>query len=97
MKRRGFDHQILLLQGGGALGAYQAGVYKGLAEGGMAPSWVVGISIVVIDIKEGKHDRHQKGKRRSTTLACGHEAAARGKGCSRWTTMPASVSPGATD
>src|SRR5262245_46008410 len=30
MVRSGFDHEILLLQGGGALGAYQAGVYEGL-------------------------------------------------------------------
>ncbi|HWQ90532.1 MAG TPA: patatin-like phospholipase family protein [Clostridia bacterium] len=40
-----FDHTILLLQGGGALGAYQAGAYEGLVEAGLAPDWVVGISI----------------------------------------------------
>jgi NTE family protein len=49
MVRSGFDHEILLLQGGGALGAYQAGVYEGLAEVGIAPSWVVGISIGAIN------------------------------------------------
>ena len=49
MARSGFDHEILLLQGGGALGAYQAGVYEGLAEHGIAPSWVVGISIGAIN------------------------------------------------
>ncbi len=43
--KRGFDHNILLLQGGGALGAYQAGAYEGLMEAGIAPDWVVGISI----------------------------------------------------
>ena len=43
--RKGFDHKILLLQGGGALGAYQAGAYQGLVEAGVAPDWVVGISI----------------------------------------------------
>jgi NTE family protein len=43
--KKGFDHNILLLQGGGALGAYQAGAYEGLVEAGMAPDWVVGISI----------------------------------------------------
>jgi NTE family protein len=42
---RKFDHQILLLQGGGALGAYHAGVYEGLAEAGREPTWVVGVSI----------------------------------------------------
>ncbi len=30
-KRRTYDHEILLLQGGGALGAYHCGVYEGLA------------------------------------------------------------------
>ncbi|WP_050785893.1 patatin-like phospholipase family protein [Pedosphaera parvula] len=40
-----FDHTILLLQGGGALGAYQAGAYEGLVEAGIVPDWVVGISI----------------------------------------------------
>ena len=48
MKRR-FDHHILLLQGGGALGAYQAGAYEGLVEAGVAPDWVVGISIGAIN------------------------------------------------
>ena len=47
--RREFDHQILLLQGGGALGAYQAGVYEGLAEAGIIPTWIVGISIGAIN------------------------------------------------
>jgi NTE family protein len=45
MGRAKFDQSILALQGGGALGAYQAGVYEGLAEGGLLPTWVVGISI----------------------------------------------------
>lgn len=33
------DHTILLLQGGGALGAYQAGAFEGLAEAGVQPDW----------------------------------------------------------
>jgi NTE family protein len=45
---RRFDHEILLLQGGGALGAYHAGVYEGLAEAGHAPTWVAGVSIGAI-------------------------------------------------
>ena len=49
MERKGYDHEILLLQGGGALGAYQAGVYEGLVEAGIEPSWVVGISIGAIN------------------------------------------------
>ena len=43
------DRRVLLLQGGGALGAYHAGVYEGLAAGGFAPDWVVGISVGVIN------------------------------------------------
>lgn len=35
----------LVLQGGGALGAYQAGVYEGLHEAGIQPNWIAGISI----------------------------------------------------
>ncbi|AZG12417.1 MULTISPECIES: DUF3734 domain-containing protein [Cupriavidus] len=37
--------KALVLQGGGALGSYQAGVYQGLAEAGITPNWVAGISI----------------------------------------------------
>ena len=48
MKKQKFDHEILVLQGGGALGAYHAGVYEGLAEAGHAPTWVVGVSIGAI-------------------------------------------------
>ena len=50
--RRGqpnFDCIALLLQGGGALGAYQAGVYEALAEAELDPNWVAGISIGAIN------------------------------------------------
>lgn len=43
------DQRILLLQGGGALGAYHGGVYEGITEVGFAPDWVVGISIGAIN------------------------------------------------
>jgi len=39
----------LLLQGGGALGAYQAGVYQALHEADIEPAWVAGISIGAIN------------------------------------------------
>jgi predicted acylesterase/phospholipase RssA len=39
----------LLLQGGGALGSYQAGVYAALAEAELQPDWVAGISIGAIN------------------------------------------------
>lgn len=35
----------LVLQGGGALGSYQAGVFQGLAEANIEPGWIAGISI----------------------------------------------------
>jgi NTE family protein len=44
-----FECTALLLQGGGALGAYQAGVYEALAESGIHPDWVAGISIGAIN------------------------------------------------
>ena len=44
-----FEQVALLLQGGGALGAYQAGVYEALAEAGVHPDWVAGISIGAIN------------------------------------------------
>ncbi len=44
-----FERIALLLQGGGALGAYQAGVYQALAEAGLHPDWVAGISIGAIN------------------------------------------------
>ncbi|HEY3642452.1 MAG TPA: patatin-like phospholipase family protein, partial [Xanthobacteraceae bacterium] len=39
----------LLLQGGGALGAYQAGVYEALTEADLHPDWIAGISIGAIN------------------------------------------------
>jgi NTE family protein len=47
--RRPFECIALLLQGGGALGAYQAGVYEALAEADLDPDWVAGISIGAIN------------------------------------------------
>ncbi len=44
-----FECVALLLQGGGALGAYQAGVYQALSEAGLEPDWVAGISIGAIN------------------------------------------------
>jgi len=40
---------VLVLQGGGALGAYQVGVYQALHEAGIEPDWVVGTSIGAIN------------------------------------------------
>jgi NTE family protein len=43
------DRIALVLQGGGALGAYQAGVYQGLHEAGLEPDWMAGVSIGAIN------------------------------------------------
>jgi NTE family protein len=42
-------HQVLVLQGGGALGSYQAGVYAALQDSAICPSWIAGISIGAIN------------------------------------------------
>jgi NTE family protein len=42
---QGCQRIALVLQGGGALGAYQAGVYQALHEHGLEPDWVSGVSI----------------------------------------------------
>src|SRR5690348_7840154 len=39
----------LVLQGGGALGAYQAGVYEAMHEAGIEPDWVSGVSIGAVN------------------------------------------------
>jgi hypothetical protein len=48
MARR--QRTVLVLQGGGALGACQADVYEGIAETGVALSWIAGVSIRAIDV-----------------------------------------------
>jgi NTE family protein len=48
-ERPPFECIALLLQGGGALGSYQAGVYHALAEANLHPDWVAGISIGAIN------------------------------------------------
>ncbi len=40
---------VLVLQGGGALGAYQAGVFEELVRIGVTPQWVAGVSIGAIN------------------------------------------------
>jgi NTE family protein len=52
---------VLVLQGGGALGSYQAGVYQALHEAGIEPDWIVGTSIGAINAAliagNATHDR----------------------------------------
>ena len=40
---------VLVLQGGGALGAYQVGVYEALHQAGVEPDWIIGTSIGAIN------------------------------------------------
>ena len=44
-----YDRVALVFQGGGALGAYQAGVYQALAEAGCEPTWLSGVSIGAVN------------------------------------------------
>src|SRR5499427_8194499 len=48
-QRPPFERIALLLQGGGALGSYQGGVYQALAEANLHPDWVAGISIGAVN------------------------------------------------
>ncbi|WP_373414442.1 DUF3734 domain-containing protein [Ensifer aridi] len=48
-QKSAYAQTALVLQGGGALGAYQAGVYQALSEGGYEPDWVCGVSIGAIN------------------------------------------------
>lgn len=49
LDRPPFECITLLLQGGGALGAYQGGVYQALSEAHLDPEWVAGISIGAVN------------------------------------------------
>jgi NTE family protein len=48
-RRLPFERVALVLQGGGALGAYQAGVYEALGDSGIDPNWISGMSIGAIN------------------------------------------------
>src|SRR6476659_9112358 len=64
---------VLVFQGGGALGAYQAGVYQALHEAGIEPDWIIGTSIGAINAsliagneRENRLDRMREFWRRVT-------------------------------
>jgi NTE family protein len=44
-----YDRVALVFQGGGALGAYQAGVYQALSDAGCEPTWLSGVSIGAVN------------------------------------------------
>ena len=62
-----YDKRVgLVLQGGGALGSYQAGVYEALAASEYLPDWVAGISVGAINfaIIAGNPPAEPRGRRR---------------------------------
>ena len=67
-ERPDFECIALLLQGGGALGAYQGGVYQALAEADLHPDWVAGISIGAIN---AAIDCRQSGGGAQSRSCCG--------------------------
>jgi NTE family protein len=52
-----------VLQGGGALGAYQVGVYEAMHEAGIEPDWVIGTSIGAINAALIAGNRPETGSR----------------------------------
>jgi NTE family protein len=62
-----FGQIVLVLQGGGALGAYQAGVYQAMHEAGIEPDWVIGTSIGAINASliAGNKPEHRLAKLRA--------------------------------
>jgi NTE family protein len=63
-RRKSNGQIVLVLQGGGALGAYQVGVYEALHEAGVEPDWIVGTSIGAINgsIIAGNEPEHRLAK-----------------------------------
>jgi NTE family protein len=61
-----YETVALVLQGGGALGAYQAGVFQGLHDAGITPNWIAGISIGALNtaIIAGNRPEHRTEKLR---------------------------------
>src|SRR4051812_48992119 len=67
---------VLVLQGGGALGAYQIGVYEALHEAGIEPDWVIGTSIGAINgaIIAGNAPEHRLERQQSFWDRVAHRA-----------------------
>jgi NTE family protein len=69
------EKNVLVLQGGGALGAYQAGAYEALSAAGIEPDWVAGISIGAINaaiIAGHPHDQRVPHLRKFWDLVSSH-------------------------
>jgi NTE family protein len=59
---------VLVLQGGGALGAYQGGIYEALHEAGIEPNWVIGTSIGAINAGNPANKRVDRLRKFWTTM-----------------------------
>ena len=78
-----FECVALLLQGGGALGAYQGGVYEALAEADIHPNWIAGISIGAINaaIIAGNPPDARVDRLREFWMRCGRRDCERRRDC----------------
>lgn len=58
---------VMVMQGGGAVGAFHLGVYQALHEGGKEPDWVIGTSIGAINaaLIAGNHPQHRLSRLRA--------------------------------
>jgi hypothetical protein len=75
-ERPPFECIALLLQGGGALGAYQAGVYQALSEAHIHPDWVAGARFLGPGVCDVDHDRRDESRayhRQAARSACGSD------------------------
>jgi NTE family protein len=74
---------VLVLQGGGALGAYQAGVYQALREVGVEPDWIIGTSIGAINASliAGNPPERRLERLREFWLQVRHGPIAKALGC----------------
>ncbi len=72
----GIGQIVLVFQGGGALGAYQAGVYQAMHEAGIEPDWIVGTSIGAINaaLIAGNEPQHRLGRLKEFWDRMAHKA-----------------------
>ena len=92
---------VLVFQGGGALGAYQAGVYEALHEAGVEPDWLIGTSIGAINasIIAGNKPEERLAKLRDFWRRVEHSPALEavaglpwvGSSLPNWTTLAAGI------
>ena len=91
--RKEHDGQIVLvLQGGGALGAYQVGVYQALHEAGVEPDWIIGTSIGAINASLIAGNEPQDRLDAAGGVLEPDGAASDLESCPAWTGIPGALS-----